>query len=75
MKEKEGWPAPRLTPLLVALAELLPWLQQWHNAKDARYGQGMGDYFRDFVASETRELRLPTEALRTWKPCPCGSSA
>jgi SAM-dependent methyltransferase len=68
MKEKEGWPAPRLTPLLVALAELLPWLQQWHNAKDARYGQGMGDYFRDFMASETRDLGLATEALRTWKP-------
>ncbi len=34
MKESEGWPAERLTPLLAGLLELLPWLRQWHNDVD-----------------------------------------
>ena len=32
--EQEGWQAERLRPLLAGLAELLPWLKQWHNDID-----------------------------------------
>jgi hypothetical protein len=70
MKDQEGWPPERLAPLLAAVQELLPWLEQWHNALDPTYGQGLGDYYRGFVEVEARELRFTAEALRNWKPAP-----
>jgi hypothetical protein len=42
----------------------VPWLLQWHNALDAEYGVRMGDYFRDFVADETRRLGKTEGDLR-----------
>jgi len=37
-REQEGGRGdPRLLPLLACLAELLPWLKQWHNEYDADY--------------------------------------
>ncbi|WLD15132.1 BREX-2 system adenine-specific DNA-methyltransferase PglX [Planctellipticum variicoloris] len=60
---------PRLPPLLAGLAELVPWLKQWHNAPDAAFGgQAMGDYFEGFVQEEARELGLTVAELKGWKP-------
>ncbi len=68
MKEAEGWPSERLTPLLAGLLELQPWLDQWHNAFDPAYGTGMGDYFSGFVSTEARELGIGLEDIRAWRP-------
>ena len=68
MKDTEGWSRERLTPLLAALAELVPWLRQWHNELDPEYGVGMGDYFSSFVDGETRSLGLTPSDLRSWTP-------
>jgi hypothetical protein len=64
-----GWSARRLIPLLAGLAELVPWLQQWHNEPD-RHGQRLGDFFATFVDDETRRLSLTPHDLATWKPEP-----
>lgn len=68
MKETEGWPVARLTPLLAGLLELLPWLEQWHDDLDPAFGMGMGQYFRSFLDEEARALELTLEAIRAWKP-------
>jgi len=68
MKEREGWPAERLTPLLAGIQELLPWVLQWHNDYDPDSGQRMGDYFASFLTEEVRVLGLPLDALRAWRP-------
>jgi hypothetical protein len=68
MKEQDSWEAARLAPLLAGLLDLLPWLQQWHNAHDPDAGMGMGDYFKGFVSEEARSLGLTTEALRACRP-------
>ena len=49
-----GW--DRLIPLLAGLAELLPWLKQWHNEPDPALGERMGDYFEGFVQDEARAM-------------------
>jgi hypothetical protein len=67
-KDADGWPAPRLTPLLVGLLELIPWLRQWHNDVDPATGLRMGDYFADFIDDECRSLGLNQADLRQWKP-------
>jgi len=68
MKEEEGWPPERLTPLLAGLLELLPWLRQWHNELDPASGQRLGDYFARFLDEECRGLGLTLEDLRAWQP-------
>src|SRR5436189_219662 len=47
--EREGWVVERLTPLLAGIAELIPWLKQWHNDIDPDYHERMGDFFEIFL--------------------------
>jgi hypothetical protein len=68
MKDNEGWPPPRLQPLLAGLLELLPWLEQWHNELDPTYGERMGTYYKGFVTEEARTLGFTLDDLRGWKP-------
>jgi hypothetical protein len=74
MKEREGWRAERLTPLLAGIQELLPWVLQWHNDYDPDSGQRMGDYFASFLTEEARALGLTLDALRAWRPLPQGTA-
>ncbi|MDX9736294.1 MAG: BREX-2 system adenine-specific DNA-methyltransferase PglX, partial [Thermoanaerobaculia bacterium] len=68
MKTDEGWPPERLVPLLAGLAELLPWLRQWHDDLDPATGERLGTWFTAFVADEARELGTTVEALGAWRP-------
>jgi hypothetical protein len=68
LKDSEGWEPARLQPLLAGLLELLPWLEQWHNAIDPVYGERMGAYYRSFVTEEARALGFTLDDLRAWKP-------
>ncbi len=68
LRTGEGWTRSRLTPLLVALVELLPWLDQWHNDIDPEFSMRMGDFFREFVAEEARAAGLTLADLKTWVP-------
>ena len=68
MREQEGWTAERLTPLLTALLELLPWVRQYHNAPDPEFDTGMGDYFEGFIDEEARALSHTRDAVRAWTP-------
>lgn len=68
MKDVEGWEAPRLIPLLAGLADLIPWLKQWHNAYDADFGQGPGDWFAAFLAEEARALGVSADDITAWEP-------
>jgi Domain of unknown function (DUF7008) len=67
-KETDGWPPETLKPLLAGLAELLPWLRQWHNVYDPETGLRMGDYFAEFVRDETRDLGTTEADLAAWVP-------
>jgi hypothetical protein len=68
MKEGEGWEPARLQPLLAALLELVPWLEQWHNEIDPVFGERMGHYYRGFVTEEARALGFTLDDLLAWKP-------
>ncbi len=57
----------RLLPVLVGIADLLPWLKQWHNAIDPEYRMRMGDFYEKFVDGEARRHGATTEAVATWR--------
>jgi hypothetical protein len=66
--EQEGWSAARLTPLLAGMAELIPWLKQWHNDIDPAYNERMGDFFEIFVQGQLQQCGLTHEDLKRWQP-------
>lgn len=55
-KDNQGWPVERLKPLLAGLADLVPWLKQWHNDPDPNLGMGLGDYFAGFLEEQCRGM-------------------
>jgi hypothetical protein len=69
---QDGWEGERLLPLLAGLAELEPWLHQWHAEPDPEYGGSPADYFTAFLsqrlaaAARTRQdlAALPPPAPR-----------
>jgi hypothetical protein len=67
-KEQDGSDGGRLSPMLVALDELVSWLKQWHNALDPEYGERMGDYYEAFLLEELRQLGIPRDTLQDWHP-------
>lgn len=54
--------------MLAGLAELIPWLKQWHNVTDPDTGERMGDYFESFLAEQLRELEIARDVLTSWRP-------
>ncbi|PAY16337.1 SAM-dependent methyltransferase [Rhodopirellula sp. SM50] len=69
IKEDEGGAEdPRLVPLLACIAELLPWLRQWHSDIDPTYGTSMADYFDGFLSEEARALNQTLEEIKAWQP-------
>jgi hypothetical protein len=66
--EQEGWSVERLKPLLAGLAELIPWLKQWHNDLDPEFHERMGDFFETFLQGQLQLYGLTRDDLKVWAP-------
>lgn len=53
-KTDDGWPAERLLPLLAGLAELEPWLHQWHREPTPGYPGTPADFYTNLLDAELR---------------------
>ncbi|WP_220489261.1 BREX-2 system adenine-specific DNA-methyltransferase PglX [Tessaracoccus sp. MC1679] len=64
----EGVDDAALVPLVAGLAEVQPWVEQWHSAIDPTFGvspaQFSGEQLRDHLAS----LGLTVDDLAAWRP-------
>lgn len=69
-RELDAWDTGRVTPLLAGLAELLPWLRQWHGKIDPAFGQSPADAYAGFLDQQLLSLRLTSDDLTAWKPQP-----
>lgn len=67
-RDTDGWDAAALTPLLAGLAELEPWLRQYHDDVDPAFGRRMGEYFAEFVDDRARDLGVTRAELGAWRP-------
>jgi hypothetical protein len=67
-KDTEAWSTERLTPILVGIHELLPWIAQWHNEPDDDTGERLGDAFRDWLGEELRAHGLTPADLDAYRP-------
>jgi hypothetical protein len=69
IEERSGtndWNADRLVPLLAGLAELMPWVRQWHSNGDAAFGQSPADAYDAYLTAQREQHDLPLEVIRDW---------
>ena len=68
----EDAPAERLVPLVAGLAELQPWLEQWHAEEDPAFGLPLAEFTRGTLEEYRRELGLTAAEIEAWRPTPTG---
>ncbi len=64
----DGWSPDRLWPLVVALIELLPWLDQWHNAIDPRWGDSAANQYRNMAEQLAHSSGHALADATDWAP-------
>ncbi|MFC5993097.1 BREX-2 system adenine-specific DNA-methyltransferase PglX [Pseudonocardia hispaniensis] len=65
-----AWDTGRVTPLLAGLAEVLPWVHQWHGEYDDEWGGNPAEEFQAYLDEQRATHALTEEALRAWRPAP-----
>ena len=69
-KVGEGWPTDALVPLLAGLAELEPWLDQWHAEVDPALGVSPATAVRSLLDQQLDSRGLTRTDLAAWRPTP-----
>jgi hypothetical protein len=69
-RESEGWADERLVPLVAGLAELQPWVEQWHAAVDPTFGLSLAAFCREQLTTRAGQIGKTTDELAAWRPAP-----
>ncbi|WP_180819273.1 BREX-2 system adenine-specific DNA-methyltransferase PglX [Gordonia terrae] len=67
----DGWDqtsGDKLVPMLGGLAELLPWVRQWHGEIDPEFGESVADTIDEVLRSHCAELGITPDKLAAWRP-------
>ena len=67
-REKDGWDDERLVPLVAGLAELQPWVEQWHGEVDPSYGVSLAAFCREQLTARAAQVGKTLEELAAWRP-------
>jgi hypothetical protein len=67
-REAEGWSDERLVPLVAGLAELQPWVEQWHSEVDPTYGVSLASFTREQLTQRMTQVGKSLEELAAWRP-------
>jgi hypothetical protein len=65
-----GWETERLTPLLAGLAEVMPWVRQWHGEYDEEWEGVPADEYQAFLDEQRTKHQLTEDDLKNWRPAP-----
>ena len=69
---KDGWDRDRLTPLIAGLAEVMPWVRQWHAGIDSDSGINIAEAYDAYLEDQRIKYGLSEKDLRTWSPPTAG---
>ena len=69
-REKDGWGDDRLVPLVAELAELQPWVEQWHGEVDPDYGVSLAAFCREQLSARAAQVGKTLDELAAWRPVP-----
>ena len=65
---KDGWEKDKLTPLIAGLAEVMPWVRQWHAGTDPDSGINIAEAYDTYLEDQRMKYGLSEEDLRKWSP-------
>lgn len=63
-----GWDTDCVKPLLAGLAELMPWVHQWHGEYDAEWDGTPAQEYQTYLDTERVQRGLTEDDLRGWRP-------
>ncbi len=69
-RQAEGAPDAVLVPLVAGMAELQPWVEQWHAAVDPTFGVSLAGFLAEQLRARLLELGLTRDDLTRWRPAP-----
>jgi hypothetical protein len=69
-REQEGWDDDRLVPLVAGLAELQPWVAQWHSEVDPVYGVSLAAFCQEQLDQRAAQVGKTVAELAAWRPAP-----
>lgn len=67
-RESEGMPLVSLVPVVAGIAEVLPWVKQWHSGVDPNLGVDLADYLSSQLAEKAAAVGVPVQELAAWRP-------
>lgn len=67
-----GWGREKLTPLLAGLAEIMPWVKQWHGEYDTDWGGIPAEEYQAFLDEQRAKHHVTEEDLTGWRPAAAG---
>ncbi|MEN8582147.1 BREX-2 system adenine-specific DNA-methyltransferase PglX [Burkholderia sp. RS01] len=70
----EGADDGQLVPLVAGMAEVLPWVKQWHADLDPTFGMSMADFCSAQLEERMTQLNVSTTDLKAWRPAPATRS-
>ncbi|RAY15943.1 BREX-2 system adenine-specific DNA-methyltransferase PglX [Actinomadura craniellae] len=63
----DGWGRERLTPLIAGLAEVMPWVKQWHGEIDPLFGQSPAQAYEAYLEAQKQRHGLTDDDLKAWR--------
>lgn len=72
-REAEGTALTDLVPLVAGIAELLPWVRQWHSGVDPTFNLDLADYLSGQLAEKAVAVGVPISDLPHWRPPQAGT--
>ncbi|MBF6301580.1 BREX-2 system adenine-specific DNA-methyltransferase PglX [Nocardia amamiensis] len=67
-RESEGRPLASLVPVVAGIAEVLPWVKQWHSGVDPNLGVDLAEYLSNQLAEKATAVGVPVQDLAQWRP-------
>lgn len=67
-RESEGTPLASLVPVVAGIAEVLPWVKQWHSGVDPNLGVDLAEYLSLQLDDKARAVGVPVQDLGAWRP-------
>ena len=68
LRESEGTPLEELVPVLAGIAEVLPWVKQWHSGADPQLGADLAEYLTSQLNEKSSRVGVPVAELKNWRP-------
>ncbi len=65
---RDGWDKDKLTPLIAGLAEVMPWVRQWHAGTDPDSGINLAEAYDAYLEDQRIKYGLSEEDLHKWPP-------